>query len=74
MLHMVDLNTFKKQVKTWIRENPDGALVDLRDYCEDLIPPSQFTAYSWLVDQTVGWYKHILDHREVTEEQLEVVD
>lgn len=71
---MFDLNGFKKDVKSWIRQNPDGSLVDLRDYCEDQIPPSQFTAYSWLVEQTVGWYKHILDHREITAEQLEVVD
>lgn len=71
---MLDLNMFKKQVKSWIRQNPEGSLLELRDYCEEMIPSSQFTAYSWLIDQTVGWYKHILDHREVNEEQLEVID
>ena len=71
---MVDLNTFKKDVKGWIKENPEGTLLDLRDYCEDLIPANQFTAYSWLVEQTVGWYKHILNHREISDEQLEFVD
>lgn len=71
---MLDLNMFKKNVKNWIKENPDGSLAELRDYCEDLIPPSQFMAYSWLVDQTMGWYKHIVDHRKVEEEQLQIVD
>ena len=71
---MVDLNVFKKSVKDWIKVNPQGTLVDLRDYCEDQIPPAQFAAYEWLVDQTVGWYKHILDRREITDDQLELVD
>ena len=71
---MLDLNMFKKQVKSWIRENPEGSLNDLRDFCEGLIPTNQFTAYAWLVDQSVGWYKHILDHREISAEQLEIVD
>ncbi|NRA64110.1 MAG: hypothetical protein HRU19_06470 [Pseudobacteriovorax sp.] len=71
---MVDLNVFKKNVKDWIREHPEGTLQDLRDFCEDSIPAAQYTSYEWLVDQTVGWYKHILTHREISDEQLQVVD
>ena len=71
---MVDLNAFKKQVKVWIKANPEGTIHDLRDYCEEMIPSHQFAAYEWLIDQTVGWYKHILDHREVTDDQLQIVD
>ncbi len=71
---MVDLNSFKKQVKVWIKENPEGTIHDLRDFCEEMIPANQFAAYGWLVDQTVGWYKHILDHRKISEDQLSIVD
>lgn len=71
---MVDLNSYKKQVKVWIKANPSGTIHDLRDYCEEMIPVHQFAAYGWLVDQTVGWYKHILDHREVSETLIEEVD
>ena len=65
---MLDYNEFKKTVKQWIRENPDGTTVDLRDFCEDQIPPNQFAANQWLVDQTVSWYRHILNHRKLVED------
>ena len=62
---MLDYNQFKKTVKEWIKENPEGTTVDLRDFCEDQIPPAQFAANEWLIDQTVAWYRHILNHREL---------
>ncbi len=61
---MFDFNGFKKSVKEWIREHPEGTLVDLRDFCEDKIPPQQYATHEWIIDQTVSWYKHILNHRE----------
>ena len=61
---MFDINEFKKSVKQWITENPKGSVADLVDYCEELIPPQQFSANKWLIDQTVSWYKHILSQRE----------
>ena len=60
---MFDKNEFKRQVKLWIRENPAGSETDLIDFCDDLIPPAQFSANQWLVDQTVSWYRHIQEHR-----------
>ena len=71
-----DFNSFKKSVKQWIREHPEGSLHELRDYCEELIPPNQYTVNNWVVDQTVSWYRHILDHREFQEvgEDDELVD
>jgi hypothetical protein len=63
---MFDANKFKRLVKEWIRENPEAELAEFQDFCEDLIPPAQFSSYQWLVDQTVDWYKHILAHREVS--------
>lgn len=71
---MVDLNVFKKDVKEWIKVHPEGTLTELRDYCEDQIPSAQFAAYEWLVDQTVGWYKHILDRREIPDDEYDLVD
>jgi hypothetical protein len=62
-----DFNSFKKFVKQWIRENPDGTIHELRDYCEELIPPQHFAANQWIVEQTVSWYRHILDHRDMME-------
>ena len=61
---MFDCNNFKKQVKDWIKDNPVGSVPDLVDYCDELIPSQYYTTHSWLVDQTVGWYKHILMQRE----------
>lgn len=61
---MFDFNGFKRSVKEWIRDNPSGSEHDLRDYCDELIPPAQYTANSWIVDQTLSWYKHILENRE----------
>lgn len=61
---MFDFNHFKRSVKEWIRDNPDGSELDLRDFCEETIPAHQFTANEWLVDQTLDWYKHILKNRD----------
>jgi hypothetical protein len=60
---MFDTNTFKRSVKAWVREHPNGALEELVDFCEELIPASQYHAYSWLVEQTAGWYQHLLSSR-----------
>ena len=67
---MFDFNGFKKSVKEWIRTNPDGSVNDLRDFCEEQIPPPQYTANEWIVEQTVSWYRHILNHRDVSQENM----
>ena len=64
---MFDVNAFKKQVKVWIAEHPQGEIADLVDFCEELIPPQQFSANKWLVDQTVSWYRHVLVQRDITQ-------
>lgn len=61
-----DANSFKRAVKDWIRKNPEGSLADLTDFCDDQIPAAQYANWQWLVDQTVSWYGHILNHREAT--------
>lgn len=63
---MFDTNKFKRSVKDWVRANPHGSMDDLIDYCEELIPASQFKAYNWLVEQTTGWYAHILNTRQTS--------
>lgn len=63
---MFDFNQFKRAVKGWVRENPKGTVTDLVDFCEDQIPPAQYTAHQWLIEETVSWYKHILAHAETT--------
>lgn len=60
----MDVNDFKRDVKDWIANHPNGKLDDLRDYCESIIPSSNLTAYTWLVEQTVFWYGHVLSSRE----------
>lgn len=69
---MFDFNQFKRSVKDWIRDNPEGSLVDLRDYCEELIPAAQYAANEWLVDQTVSWYRHILASRDYEPETADI--
>lgn len=71
---MFDKNEFKKSVKEWIRDNPMASEQDLIDFCDELIPPAQFSAYQWLVDQTVSWYKHIMVSREKNRSLLDDVD
>ena len=61
---MFDKNEFKKQVKTWIKEHPRGDVQDLVDFCEELIPPKDFSSNQWLINQTVTWYKQVLANRE----------
>lgn len=71
---MFDFNGFKKSVKEWIRSNPDGTLTDLRDFCEEAIPPQQFSANEWVIEQTLSWYRHILTHRDVSNQYEEDVE
>ncbi len=73
---LFDFNFFKKSIKDWIRSNPNGTMNELRDFCEDLIPVQQYAANEWLIDQTLSWYRHILDHREMEElgEEIEACD
>ena len=61
---MFDRNEFKKKVKDWIKNNPQGDEQDLIDYCDEIIPPNQFSANQWLIDHTISWYKHVLSSRE----------
>ena len=61
---MFDINEFKKKIKIWIRENPQGNEAEFLDYCEELIPPAHFSANRWLIDQTVSWYHSILQSRK----------
>lgn len=60
---MFDVNEFKKQVKEWMLVHPQAEAVELRDFCEELIPPPQFAANRWLVEQTLSWYLHIVQNR-----------
>lgn len=61
---MFDVNQFKKEVKEWIRVNPSASEHDLRDYCDEIIPPQQYQSHLWLLEQTLSWYRHILERRE----------
>ena len=56
---MFDTNKFKRSVKEWVRENPNGSMEDFVDFCEELIPSAQFNAYGWLVEQTLGWNQRV---------------
>lgn len=67
---MFDINQFKKSVKQWIKQNPEGDIQALIDHCEELIPPQQFSANQWLVDQTVSWFQHIQAQKEANQEWL----
>ena len=66
---MFSVNEFKKQVKQWMSQHPTGQLQDLIEYCEELIPSSQYAANRWLIEQTSSWYKHILTTRELSSPQ-----
>lgn len=61
---MFDTNKFKAQVKRWIKDNPDGSIDDLTNFCEELIPSNLYQTHSWLIDQTIYWYKSILNSRQ----------
>ncbi len=63
-LLMFDVNYFKRSVKEWIRENPQGSLLDLRDYCDEIVPPQLYAANEWLIDQPLYWYRHVLERRD----------
>ena len=61
---MFDVNEFKKKIKEWFEQNPNGEEKELIDYCENLIPSNQYAANKWLIDQTVSWYRHICSTRD----------
>lgn len=67
-MSMFDFNGFKKSVKEWIRLHPNGTSNDLRDFCEEAIPPQHFAANEWIIDQTLSWYSHILSSRDTKKE------
>jgi hypothetical protein len=67
---MFDTNNFKRSVKDWVKMNPKGTVTELTDFCEELIPPQQFQANSWLIDQTLGWYEHVLNSRKHDQQGL----
>lgn len=60
---MFDANQFKRSVKNWMRQNPQGSEADLVDFCEEQIPPAQYTAHQWLVEHTLSWYRFVLAQR-----------
>jgi len=60
----MDVNSFKKEIKQWIQLNPVATVDELRDECESLIPPQLVTSHSWLIEQTVAWYCHVLSSRQ----------
>lgn len=65
---MFDANQFKRAVKEWMRHHPEGTEADLVDFCEEQIPPAQYSANQWLVEHTLSWYRHILSQRLHSEE------
>ena len=60
-------NEFKRSVKNWMSHSPSATVEELIDYCEELIPTHEYQSYSWLVEQTTQWYKHVLKQREIAE-------
>ncbi len=61
---MIDNNEFKRKVKDWIKKNPAGSEQELTEYCEDLIPPADFSNQKWLIDQTIHWYRYVIAERD----------
>ena len=61
---MAFANQFKKSMKVWVKNNPDADEESFLDYCETLIPPTQYTTHYWLIDQARDWYKHVLSLRK----------
>ncbi|MFY7928944.1 MAG: hypothetical protein ACOVS5_08725 [Oligoflexus sp.] len=62
---MFDVNQFKRSVKEWIRVNPQGSEHDLRDYCDEIVPPHLYQSNQWLIEQTLSWYRHVLECRDL---------
>lgn len=62
---MFDVNHFKRSVKDWIKGNPQASMIDLRDYCDEIVPAQSYAANQWLIDQTLSWYRHVLERREI---------
>ena len=71
---MFDRNTFKKCVKQWVRSNPGATVQQLVDYCEELIPPAEYSANSWMIDQTIHWYKNFLSSQGFEHDEYELED
>ena len=61
---MFDANQFKRSVKEWMRQHPEGTEADLVDFCEEQIPTPLFAAHQWLVDHTLSWYRYVLAQRQ----------
>ncbi len=64
---MFDINGFKKKVKAWVLDHPEGDVAELIDFCEEQIPPAQFAANKWLIEQTTSWYKHVLQNKRISQ-------
>jgi hypothetical protein len=71
---MFDANHFKRSVKEWIKRHPEGTEAELVDFCEEQIPPAQFSAHQWLVEHTLSWYRHILAQRQHADSGMDEAD
>lgn len=56
---MFDINSFKQNIKVWIKKNPEANKVKFLDYCEELIPINEYAQYSWLLEQATMWFDNI---------------
>jgi len=59
-----DTNSFKRNIKNWVQNNPQATEIELLDQCEKIIPTKQYSCCQWLVHQTLAWYKFILKQRK----------
>lgn len=71
---MFDINAFKIEVKDWIRLNPEGTEAELQDLCEELIPPALYSSHAWIIEQTLSWYRYILQNRKPSHAEVDPFD
>ena len=58
-MEALDINNIKAQIASWILKNPTASQDQLRNYCEEIIPPNKIVALKWLVDCSVNWHSYL---------------
>lgn len=61
---MVNINSYKRLIKAWTENHPEGKVDDFIDFCEELIPPSEYIAHQWLIQESTAWFQHLLDNKK----------
>ncbi|MFK7873519.1 MAG: hypothetical protein AB8C84_10225 [Oligoflexales bacterium] len=56
---MFHVNEFKRNMKSWAREHPEGNEEQFMDYCDSQVDPEYYATHGWLLEQARSWFRYV---------------